>query len=99
MTTRMRILRYVRPYWGLVWVSLGLVVVAGLVDVATPWPLQILIDNVLQSHPPAPAVARVLGPLAADRGHLLLVAVGAGLLLAILAGLVSVADNYASTRL
>ena len=37
-----------------------------------PWPLKILVDNVLEHHPLPAAVGLLLGPLATDQGGVLL---------------------------
>ena len=40
-----RVLRYLRPYWHLAMVSVGLIALSALAGLLAPWPLQFLIDK------------------------------------------------------
>ena len=42
-----RVLRYLRPYWKLAMASVVLAVLTALVTLLLPWPLKILVDNVV----------------------------------------------------
>src|SRR5262249_37566015 len=64
-----------------------------------PWPLKFLVDNVLNGDPMPPALADILGPLAADRASLLITVVVAGFMLALAHGALTVLDNYVNTKI
>ncbi|NOX63675.1 MAG: ABC transporter ATP-binding protein [Chloroflexi bacterium] len=75
-----RYLRYLRPYTGLLAISLALVFVAAGLDILAPWPLKFIVDNVIGGKPyeneAAQAFADWIGPdprrLAAALGVVLL---------------------------
>ena len=46
-----RYLHYLRPFGGLLALSVGLIFLVALLDVVAPWPLKFIIDNVLQGQP------------------------------------------------
>ena len=53
----MRLARYAIPYWrGLTFVVV-LMIMAVAIDVLKPWPMKLLIDNVLAGHPLSPATS------------------------------------------
>ena len=91
-----RALRYLRPYWRLAVVSVVLVLLSGLTSLLIPWPLKILVDSVLQSHPLPPLLAPLLG---ADRTSLLAVVIAGGLAVTLFSNVLTVADNYVNTRI
>src|SRR5687768_13288329 len=70
--------RYLRPYRGLAFASLTLVVLGTLIGLLAPWPLKILIDSVLQDYPLPQFLTELLGPMAGDRTALLIFAVAGG---------------------
>jgi ABC-type multidrug transport system fused ATPase/permease subunit len=94
-----RVLRYLRPYWRLAGVSAALIVLGGLIGLLLPWPLKVLVDNVLGTEPLPPALAGLLGPLAGHGPALLVVTVIAGFLLVVVQNALGVLDNYVNTRL
>lgn len=94
-----RVLRYLRPYWKLAAVSVALIVLGALSGLLAPWPLKVLVDNVLQGQPLPPAVRGLLGAWMEDRSVLLVAAVVAGLLVAVLHNGLNVLDNYVNTKL
>lgn len=94
-----RVLRYLRPYWKLAAASVLLTILSSLAALLTPWPLKVVVDHVLERHPIAPGLAQVLGPAAGDRGDLLLVAVLAGLALALAVNGLHVLHNYVNTKI
>lgn len=99
MTYIVRVLPYLRPYWVLATVSAVVIVLMSLFTVLAPWPLKILVDNVLGGQQ-LPSVLDVpLRGLADDRGALLVFAVVAGLLLTLVAGGLDVLANYVNTKL
>ena len=90
-----RVLRYLRPYWKLAAVSVALIVLGAASGLLTPWPLKVLVDNVLQSRPLPAAAPR----WAVDRSVLLVAAVSAGLLVTVLHNGLTVLNNYVNTKL
>jgi ABC-type multidrug transport system fused ATPase/permease subunit len=76
-----------------------LTILSSLAALLTPWPLKVVVDHVLERHPIAPGLAQVLGPAAGDRGDLLLVAVLAGLALALAVNGLHVLHNYVNTKI
>ena len=92
-----RVLPYLRPYMGLAALSVAVTLAAVGIGLLLPWPLKIVIDNVLGSEPVPRWVARWLAGL--DRTTMLAVAVVAGLTLALLSNALAVAMGYLKTRL
>jgi ATP-binding cassette, subfamily B, bacterial len=91
-----RILPYLRPYWKLVTLSIALTVLISVASLLAPWPLKIIIDNVLGEHPVHPALAHV--GWGDDRKFaLLVVAVVGGLLIAFLHHALTVLHSYVNT--
>ena len=93
----LRVLPYLRQYLALGMMSVSATVVAVMVGLLVPWPLKIVIDSVLGSEPLPDAVAPWMGGM--DRTALLAAAVGAGLILTLLANALAVATSYLKTRL
>ncbi|HWQ93429.1 MAG TPA: hypothetical protein VN673_17295, partial [Clostridia bacterium] len=56
-----RVLGYLRPHWKLAVVSVGLMILSSLAALLTPWPLQFVVDTVLQQQPMPGFVARLVG--------------------------------------
>jgi ATP-binding cassette, subfamily B, bacterial len=94
-----RVLAYVRPYSRLAVGSAITTALLGFTALLAPWPLQILVDHVLENKPMSPALAAALGWMAEDRLYLLGAAVAAGLAIALLDNGVSVLAKYFNTRL
>lgn len=94
-----RVFPYLRPYWRLASGSVGITLSSALTSLLAPWPLKILVDNVLAGQPLSPTMAAVLGPFAGDRVRLLLFAVLAGLGLALIENGLSVLESYVNTKL
>ncbi len=93
-----RAFRYLRPYWHLAVAVVVLIFVTGAADLLGPWPLKILVDNVLGSQPlPEPLASLLHWP--DDRFLLLFATVGAGLFVALLENGLGVINNYVHTRL
>ncbi len=71
-----RLLRYARPLWrSIILLSLTMLVDIGL-DVARPWPLKLVIDNVLGDHRTPHVLATTLPGSSTPRGLLVWAAVG-----------------------
>jgi ATP-binding cassette subfamily B protein len=94
-----RVLRYLVPYWRLAVASVVLSIGSSLVALLLPWPLKILVDNILGNQPPPAPLDRILGPLSADRSSFLIIAVLAGVALALLENGLTVLLNYVGTKL
>src|SRR5262245_31551536 len=89
-----RVAHYARPYWKLVIASVVIVFFGAASSLLQPWPLKILVDNVLGQHPLPSWLAGWLGPIAEDRHSLLLFSVLGGLAVTILFNAMNVAENY-----
>ena len=94
-----RVFRYLRPYGRLAVVSVVVTLVGALAVLLMPWPLKILIDNVLGGHPLPAALRWVTHLTGGDRRTLLLVTVNAMLLLKLLVNAIQVLGNYVHTKL
>ncbi|HEY3394211.1 MAG TPA: ABC transporter ATP-binding protein [Lacipirellulaceae bacterium] len=94
-----RVLQYLKPYWRLACLSGLLIVFGAAFSLLTPWPVAILFDHVLGQKELPPFLAFLLGPLADDRGLLLMVVVAAGLLIAILQNAATVLHTYVNTKI
>ena len=89
-----RILSYVRPYRYPLAGALGQVFLISLFELAKPWPLKIVIDNVLGGKPLAVRVASSWPP-----ELLLLASCAALVLIYILLGSLSVLNNFTTIRI
>ena len=94
-----RVLRYLVPYWRLAVVSFAVTLLAAVVALLLPWPLKILVDNVLSGQPAPALLDQVLGVVVADRTQFLIIAVTAGVVLALMENALSVLGNYVDTKL
>jgi ATP-binding cassette, subfamily B, bacterial len=94
-----RTLAYLKPHWKLAGFSVALMILGGLASLLLPWPLKFLVDNVLQGEPLPPALAWLLGPVAANRSLLLVLTVVAGLLFTLVCQGLTVLDNYVNTKI
>ena len=94
-----RAFRYLRPHWPLAVLSVVILVVDALVDLLSPWPLKIVVDNALGNELLPPFLAEPLGALAGDRSAILLFAVVGGLLITIVNHGLTVLNSYLQTRI
>src|SRR5687767_4352096 len=94
-----RVLQYLKPYWRLAWLSGLLIVFGAAFSLLTPWPVAILFDHVLGQKEFPPFLDFLLGPLADNRGLLLMVVVASGLLIAILQNAATVLHTYVNTKI
>jgi ATP-binding cassette subfamily B protein len=92
-------LRYLRPYRGLAAGSVVVIVLSGLAALLAPWPLEIIVDNVLGGRPLSPRIARLLPFLPTDRLGLLWAAVLGSLGAALLVNVLAVLENYLNTKI
>ena len=94
-----RILPYLRPYWHLAAVSLLLIALSSAAALLVPWPLQLLVDNVLGNRPLSPSLKGVLGGIAQNKVHFMVLVVGAGFCVTVLLHFLNVINNYVNTKL
>jgi ATP-binding cassette, subfamily B, bacterial len=88
-----KLLPYLRPYrWQIAWVLAQILLITGF-ELLKPWPLQIVIDNVLGGQPsPVAALAAV------STGRLLLFACLGMVVVHFAAGALTLSHNYAAIR-
>ena len=98
MTILSTVLKYLRPYRPLAAASIGLIVVSALMGLAAPWPLKVLLDNVLGKLPLTGWAETIFGGLGSGRSLLPWVVL-AGFLIAVADKALAVLTNYAHTRL
>ncbi len=92
-----RYLQYLRPFGGLLALSVGLIFLVALLDVVAPWPLKFIIDNVLQGQPFPGEVERWIDAYLGPDPRLVTAALGAALLLVtVLQGAAAFAYEYMS---
>jgi len=94
-----RAFRYLLPHWPLAVLSVVILVVDALVDLLSPWPLKIVVDNALGNELLPPFLAEPLGALASDRSAILVFAVVGGLLITIVNNGLTVLNSYIQTRI
>ena len=99
LTYSRRAFHYLTPYWHLAMCSVFLIALGSAVGLLAPWPLQILVDYVLQAKPLPPSLAAWLPAFAEDRQSLLILVVLSGLAITLVRNLITVIGNYANTRL
>ncbi len=90
---------YLRPYKGLSALTLLVTIADALVPLLAPWPLKIMVDNVLGGHPLPPLLSGPLGPLAENRVALLALVIAAGVLIQALGSGLTVINTYLRTRI
>ncbi|MDQ3818367.1 MAG: ABC transporter ATP-binding protein/permease, partial [Acidobacteriota bacterium] len=91
--------RYIRPYWRLAAGTILITFLTVFASLLSPWPLQILIDNVLENHPAPSFLTNILGELVNNRSALLIFAIIAGLFVTLMENLFGVCDEYLQTKL
>jgi ABC-type multidrug transport system fused ATPase/permease subunit len=89
-----RALPYLKPYWKQATCSIGLTVLLAALTLAEPWPLAFIVDTVL-GHKPAPAW--VTGLVGSNNGARIALAVVGSLLITLLAGGLTVVNEYLTT--
>ncbi len=92
-----RALQYLRPYWKLATASAVLTVLAALSGLLAPWPLKIIVDNVLGTQPLPAVLARFAGFSIAQKTSLLTAVVTGSLLIALLHHGITVLQSYVTT--
>ncbi len=99
MTYFWRVLRYLRPYWKLAVGSVIITIASAAASLLVPWPLKLLVDNVLGSQPVPPILAGLLPAAGGDRTIVLALVIFGGLFVALLVNLLDVVENYVNTKL
>jgi ATP-binding cassette subfamily B protein len=94
-----RVLRYLRPYKGLAGVMVVLMAVGAGLTLLAPWPLKILFDSVIGTHPMPPWLATLLGPMVRDRIRLLVLIVIAGFVIVVVQNAVTVLDTFVKAKI
>jgi len=86
----------IRPYRGTLAIILSAMLVETLMSLAGPWPLKIILDNVVGDKKMAPWLHDILRPLLehGNRMHIALIAAGLYVAIAALGALASYIDNY-----
>jgi ABC-type multidrug transport system fused ATPase/permease subunit len=95
----LRVLRYLRPHWKLAAASVLVMILSAAAALAVPWPLKIVVDQVLEKHPLPSPVAGWFGPVTEHPIRLLLIAVGVSLFVALMVNTLHVLANYINTRI
>jgi ATP-binding cassette, subfamily B, bacterial len=93
-----RVFRYLRPYSTLAIEAVAATVCLVAAGLLVPWPIKILVDSVLGDAPFPPAIQALL-PGEPDKITMLVVTVGAGFVIALLAGVLNVLATYLKTKL
>ena len=93
----LRVLPYLRRYLSQAAFSVVVTLLSVAVGLLLPWPIKIVIDNVLGSAPLSPVMGRWLGDI--DRPTILALTVLAGLTLTLLSNAFAIATGYLRTRL
>ena len=81
MRRYLKLLRYALPYRGRFSVIFVLTVLASGLAALQPWPIKLILDNVLEKKPLPQGLATLMGQLNMDPGGLLRACIGGGLLL------------------
>jgi subfamily B ATP-binding cassette protein MsbA len=86
----------IRPYRGTLAIIFSAMLVETLMSLAGPWPLKIILDNVVGDKKMAPWLHDILRPLLehGNRMHIALIAAGLYVAIAALGALASYIDNY-----
>jgi ATP-binding cassette subfamily B protein len=96
--TAVRITALVRPHWKIL--SLAIVAVVGetLADVLQPWPIKVVVDNVVQEKRLPPWLEAISGFIGSDKYATLNMAVAAVALIALLDAFSGYFEKYLTTR-
>ena len=95
---RLRIIDLVRPHWKALTIALVAVVGETLTDILEPWPIKIVVDNILQSKKlPSVLGGIVTGLFGSNASAVLYFAVAAVALIAIVGAVSSYVEKYLTT--
>jgi ABC-type multidrug transport system fused ATPase/permease subunit len=89
----------IRPYRGTLLIILIAMLVQTAMSVAGPWPLKVILDNVVGSHKLSPEMTHLLGPLLRGEGKMKIAeaAAIAAVLIALIGASMSYIANYLTT--
>ena len=89
-----------RPYRGIIATILAATLVSMLMSLATPWPLKVILDNVVASHPP-PSWITMLLPMVGGttKTHIAAAAGIATVVIALVTGIAFYVASYSTERL
>jgi ABC-type multidrug transport system fused ATPase/permease subunit len=89
----------IRPYRGTLLIILGAMLVQTAMSVAGPWPLKVILDNVIGSHKLAPWLADFLRPVLSGGSKMQIAAAAAiaAVIIAVLGAIASYIANYYTT--
>ena len=96
--TALRITALVRPHWKTLALAIVAVVGETLADVLQPWPIKIVVDNVVQSKRLSPWLENISDLIGSDKYATLNLAVAAVALIALLDAFSGYFDKYLTTR-
>jgi ABC-type multidrug transport system fused ATPase/permease subunit len=93
------VLNLIRPYRGTLLVILIAMLVQTAMSVAGPWPLKIILDNVVGTHKLSPEMTHLLGPLLRGEGKMKIAeaAAFAAVVIALIGAAMSYIANYFTT--
>src|SRR3954470_9390127 len=94
-----RVLHYLRPYRRLALASAALIFIGAALSLLTPWPLKLLIDQVLEHKPWPPQLAAAVAPLAGSGPALLFIVASSALVIAVLQNVTKVLNDYVTTKI
>src|SRR5882724_8454041 len=85
-----------RPYRRTLAVIFLAMLVGTVMSLATPWPLKIILDNVVGTHKLSPWLHHLIGPMleGGSRLHVAVLAALAFVLIAVVGAIASYIDNY-----
>ena len=95
---RLRIIDLVRPHWKALTIALVAVLGETLTDILEPWPIKIVVDNILQSKKLPPVLGGIVtGLFGSNASAVLYFAVAAVALIAIVGAVSSYVEKYLTT--
>jgi ATP-binding cassette subfamily B protein len=95
----LRTIPYLRAYRHLAVLSVVILILDAVVDLASPWTIKIIIDHVVGRLPPPPILRDLIGGIAADPIRLLIVMVAAGVLIAVVNNGLTLWNTAIQTRI
>ena len=94
-----RVFPYLRPYWYLASLSALFTLLGVLAGLLEPWPLQVLVDNVLGEESLPQYLTVILGPISGHTLGMLLFAVATAVGVRLLDNAIKVINSYTQTKL
>jgi ATP-binding cassette, subfamily B, bacterial len=94
---RLSIAALVRPHWKAFALACVAVVGETVADIAEPWPVKIIVDNVLRDKALPPSIAAIVAWIGQDKFAILNFALGAVLLIAVVGAISSYFEKYLTT--